>query len=321
MINKLNNIKKAIGHTPLIELEKEKIHLYTKFEFLNFTGSVKVWPAYHILSNAIKNNEINEESTIIESTSGNFGVALATLCNILNIKFIPVIDPNINPVYEKQLQLLSTRVVKVMERDETGGYLLTRIRCVKELMENTQHGFWINQYENANNWLAYYHGLGKEIVDCFDKLDYVFLGVSSGGTVTGLSRRLKEKFKNLKVIAVDTEGSVIFGQKPKKRFIPGIGSSMVPPILQEALIDEVIHIPETKAIEGCYELLKKYSLFVGGSSGSVYYAIRQYFKDKTFDVPPNVLFLCVDSGNAYLDTVYNKEWVQTLHEQYTKSLV
>ncbi|QDX94321.1 2,3-diaminopropionate biosynthesis protein SbnA [Brevibacterium sp. JNUCC-42] len=310
MLVKLDTIRPFIGDTPLLQLKNDTINLYTKLEFQNYGGSVKVRPAYYILKSAIERGEITPTTTIIESTSGNFGIALALLCKKLEIPFIPIIDSNINEIYEKILHVTATNVIKVNERDETGGYLLNRIRKVNELLSTIEDSFWTNQYANRDSFLSHYHGLGKEIADAFEQLDYVFIGVSSCGTIAGISRRLKEKFPSVKVIAVDSEGSVIFGNSPKKRYIPGIGSSMVPEILKEAIIDEVIHVPEYRAIQGCYEMLEKHALFVGGSSGSSYYAIGNYFADKVFTTPPNVLFICPDSGLSYVDTIYNKEWVE-----------
>ncbi|AYB37914.1 2,3-diaminopropionate biosynthesis protein SbnA [Brevibacillus laterosporus] len=310
MLVKLDELHSFIGDTPLLHLKNDTINLYTKLEFQNYSGSVKVRPAYYILKSAIERGEITPNTTVIESTSGNFGIALALLCKKLEIPFIPIIDSNINEVYEKILRVTATNVIKVTERDETGGYLLNRIKKVNELLTTIKDSFWTNQYANRDSFLSHYHGLGKEIADAFEQLDYVFIGVSSCGTIAGISRRLKEKFPSIKVIAVDTEGSVIFGDSPKKRFIPGIGSSMVPEILKEAIIDEVIHVPEYRAIQGCHEMLEKHALFVGGSSGSSYYAIKHYFADKTFHTPPNVVFICPDSGLSYVDTIYNKDWVE-----------
>jgi len=315
MINKLNEIRRFIGKTPLVQLADDKINLYAKLEFHNLMGSVKVRPAYYIIRQAIERGTINEDTTIVESSSGNFAIALATICKRIGLKFIPVIDPNINPSYENLLSALSYRVEKVEERDETGGYLLTRIKRVNELTESVPNSLWTNQYNNPDNTRAHYHGLGTEIADAFEELDYAFIGVSSGGTISGVSKKLKEKFPNIRIIAVDTKGSVIFGDKPKKRYIPGIGSGMVPPVMREAIIDEVIHVEETDTVAGCYRLFEDHGVFAGGSSGTSYHAIAEYFQGKEFEKKPNVVFLCPDGGIPYVDTVYNPKWVAWLKEQ------
>ncbi|WP_151737531.1 2,3-diaminopropionate biosynthesis protein SbnA [Paenibacillus tengchongensis] len=316
MLDKLYSLKHLIGNTPLVSLAHDQVNLFTKLEYQNLSGSVKVRPAFYILESSIKRGEIHEHSTVIESSSGNFAIALGTLCKRLGIKFIPVIDPNINSIYENVLLSLTDRVEKVTERDETNGFLLTRLQRVQEMLKITPEAFWTNQYGNPDAVSGHYYGLGDEIARSFDQLDYVFLGVSSCGTIAGVSRRLKEKYPNIKVVAVDTEGSVIFGDKPRKRFIPGIGASIVPPNLQEAQIDEVMHISETDAIDGCHQMLEQQSLFVGGSTGSVYAAIQNYFKGRTFTKKPSVLFICADNGTPYVNTVYNREWVNMLREQH-----
>ncbi|HDR8432723.1 TPA: 2,3-diaminopropionate biosynthesis protein SbnA [Bacillus cereus] len=315
MLKKLESLEGVIGNTPMIKLEHEKINLYAKLEYYNLMNSVKVRAAYHILKSAISRGEVTENSTIIESSSGNFAVALATLCRYIGLKFIPVIDPNINGSYENFLRATSYQVAKVDERDETGGYLLTRLNKVKELLNTIPNAYWTNQYNNADNFEAHYQGIGGEISNDFKQLDYAFIGVSTGGTIAGVSIRLKEKFPNIKIIAVDSQGSTIFGDKPRKRYIPGIGASMVPGMVKKALIDDVMIVPEVHTVAGCYELFNKHAIFAGGSSGTSYYAIQKYFENKDVQNTPNVVFLCPDNGQAYTSTIYNVEWVEWLNTQ------
>ncbi len=316
MLRKLLNIQPLIGNTPLVELKPQglPVHLYVKLEYNNYSGSIKDRPAFHILSEAIRNREITGSTPIVESSSGNFAIALASLCQVLGLHFIPVIDPNINPLYEIQLNLMCRHVVKVEQPDYTGGYLLSRIEEVKRIC-NTRQGYWTNQYENVNNYLSYYQGMGPEICRHFRTLDYAFIGVSSAGTITGLSRRLKEHFPNVKVVAVDVEGSVIFGNAPKPRFVSGIGASKVPPVLQYAAIDEVIHVPHADIIAGSRQLLAEQMIFGGASTGAVYWAIKNYPWPDGGSAVPNVLFLCTDKGTAYLDTVYNAQWARMTTEK------
>lgn len=315
MLKKLEQISKLIGNTPYKQCIGGDINLFAKLEYYNYTGSIKDRAAFNIVKEGIKNGDINKETVIIESSSGNFAIALASLCGNLGIEFIPVIDPNINEAYEKLLRLLCKRVIKVTEIDKTGGYLLTRIATVKAECENYKHSFWTNQYANPNNYLSYYKGLGNEVCNDFDRLDYIFMGVSSGGTITGVSRRIKEKFPKVKVVAVDVEGSVIFGGKPKKRWVSGIGASMSSSLLQEAIIDEVIHISQNDVIDSCHGLMREQNIFGGASSGAVYAAVKRYSLDGKIAPNANVLFICPDKGNAYLDTIYNHDWQTMIKEQ------
>ena len=159
---------------------------------------------------------------------------------------------------------------------------------------------------------AHYELTAGEIIASFPRLDYVFVGVSTAGTIAGVSRRLKAHFPGVKVVAVDAEGSVIFGQRPRHRYIPGIGSSIVPDLLRYALIDDTVHVRELDAIDGCHELLREHQILAGGSSGSSYAAIKSY----PFPEPnPTVLFLCADRGTAYMDTIYDPDWVAWRRDQ------
>jgi len=314
----ISGILEKVGNTPLVSVQLqdlEQVHLFVKLEAYNPTGSVKDRAAAYILRKLLDGGIIDRQTTIIESTSGNFGVALSAFCKYNQLRFIAVIDPNITAMNEMLIRAYGAEVIKVRQPDEYGGYLLTRINKIKELQREIPNSYWINQYENPLNARAYYHTLGKEICFQVDEIDYVFLGVSSGGTITGVSRKVKENFPNVKVIAVDVEGSVIFNRPAKKRWIPGIGSSMVPRILEEAYIDEVVITDEVSTIRACYELLEQHSFFVGGSSGSVLAGIRKYFQEKDIGSPVNVVSVFPDRGERYYDTVYNKEWCDKIMER------
>jgi cysteine synthase A len=247
---------------------------------------------------------------VIESSSGNFACALATFCFILKLNFIPVVDPNISPFYESYLRTYCRTVVKVEESDACGNYLQARLRAVQSLCGQIDNSYWTNQYGNPDGMAAHYEGTAVEICRTLPHLDYVFLGVSTGGTIAGVSRRLKEHYAGIKVIAVDAEGSAIFGQVPKKRYIPGIGSSILPSLLRDALIDEVAIVSELDTVAACHEMLNTQGLFVGGSTGTVYSAIQSYFSHKQLRPRPTVLFLCCDKGTAYLHNVYDEQWVE-----------
>ncbi len=306
-----DHILNNLGNTPVIRMKLEgleNINLFAKLEFFNPTGSVKDRAAHYVLQKLLQGKEINLETTIIESSSGNFGIALAAYCRYFGLRFICVVDPCISPLNEMLIKSFGGEVIKVTTPDENGGYLLTRIRQVKGLLAEINNSYWVNQYGNPYNAEAYYNSLGLEICAEFKTLDYVFLGISSGGTITGMSRRMKENFPAVKVVAVDIVGSVIFGHPPKKRYIPGIGSSMVPQILAHSLIDDVVMMDEVTTIEKCHELLRKHNIFAGGSSGSVYGAIQRYFSEHPVDKPVNVLTVLADKGERYFTTVYNEEW-------------
>lgn len=294
--------------TPLVSVVDERLDLFAKLEFSNFSGSAKDRSALWILRQAIMREQVTPESVLVESSSGNFAIALASFCASLGLGFVPVIDPNVNRSTEKFLRKLSTRVETVSDLDDTGGFLKSRLRRVQELRNELPNCYWPNQYANMDGADAHYRFTAAELCGALDRIDYVFVGVGTAGTIAGLSRRLKKTHPRLRVIAVDAEGSVIFGGTPGRRRIPGIGSSIVPPLLEYALIDDLVVVPEYESVTGCDLLWRRHGIFAGGSSGSAYAAVRRYFAG--YRGPRvRVVFLCADRGNAYTDTVYNPEWV------------
>jgi len=319
MLKKLERLAAFIGNTPLMELHNTDTRLFAKLEYNNFTGSSKDRAAYSIVYNGIKTGRINEHSTIIASSSGNLAIAVASICKNLGLKFIPVIDPNINGAYESLLNLLSYKVVKVTERDHTGGYLLTRIDVVNKLHATMENSFIADQYGDPNNYKGYF-GLGREIVRSIEDLDYIFVAVSSSGAITGISRSVKKERPDIKIIGVDVEGSVIFNAPPVKRYISGIGASQVPPIIENALIDDVVIVSQLDIIKGCFELLNEQVIFAGASSGAVYFAAKNYFKDNKHSGIPSSLLIFPDKGHTYLDTIYNKKWGEQLEAKLESTI-
>ncbi|MGE5343997.1 MAG: 2,3-diaminopropionate biosynthesis protein SbnA [Candidatus Omnitrophota bacterium] len=317
-----HHILQTVGHTPMVYIplnELAHIDVYAKLEFLNPTGSVKDRAAAYLLDKILSRGEINHDTTIIESSSGNFGIALSAYCRYKGLKFICVVDPHISPMNEMLIRSFGATIIKVEVPDENGGYLLNRIKKVKELVSEIKNSYWVNQYGNPYNAEAYYQTLGSEILETCDRLDYLFLGISSGGTITGVSRRVKEAFPESKVIAVDIIGSVIFGYPPQKRFIPGIGSSMVPEILKIAKIDDVVMMDEISTIDMCHELLKRHNIFAGGSSGSVYGGIKRYFETHPVSTQARVVTIFPDRGERYGNTVYDEAWYQDFKTRKTKN--
>ena len=309
LTERLERLGKALRPTPHVPVDVEGVNLFAKLEYVNPVGSIKDRSAYWILKRAAERGEICDETTVIESSSGNFANALATFTRLVGLKFIPVIDPKISGTYESFLRRVCPTVVKVQDRDDTGGYLKTRLEMVQQLCARTPKPYWTNQYGNPDAMDAHYQLTAGEICADFESLDFVFIGVSTAGTIAGVSRRLKEQYPRIQVIAVDTEGSVIFGGAPRPRHIPGIGASIVPPLLAQARIDDVVLISEREAVQACQELLMDHGLFVGGSSGSAFAAVKRYSPRMA---GATALFLCADRGTPYLDTVFDTSWCAKL---------
>lgn len=309
-----SSVLDEVGNTPLIRLNIKdfpSINVFGKLEYCNPTGSIKDRAASYILKKCLQDRIINRDTVIIESSSGNFGVALASYAAYWGLKFTCVIDPYISPVNEMLIRSMGATVCKVDEPDENGGYLISRIKKVNELQSEIKNSYWINQYANPLNAEAYYESLGQEICDYFKgNLDYIFLGVSSGGTITGVSKRIKEMFPSTMVIAVDVYGSVIFGKSPMRRMIPGIGSSIVPDILKHAKLDDTVWVHQEDIVKNCRQLLSDHSIFAGGSSGAVIAGMKQYFSYR--EVADGATALCIlpDRGERYASTIYDNGWCE-----------
>lgn len=310
-----NNILDCIGKTPLIRLSRvftnRSITVVAKMELLNPGGSIKDRPALYMLQEGLKSGLIHKDSHIIESSSGNLAIALAMACKIYGLKFTAVIDPKIASANLQMLKLYKANIEMVSEKDQNGGYLKTRIDTVQRLCRQLPNTVWINQYANPNNWKSHYYGEAEEIINQIDRsIDYLVVGASTSGTIMGVSRRLKEKFPHLKVIAVDIVGSVLFGGHSGPREIPGIGASTVPALLSPDEIDDVIYVDDYESALGCRELLEHEGIFAGGSSGSSISAIKKLIP--TIPSGSCVLTLLADRGDRYLDLVYDEEWFEMI---------
>lgn len=298
-----------IGNTPLFKIDNKENDIYLKYEGINSFGSSKDRAAFYVLNKLYEEGKINKETTIIESSSGNMGIALATMCKKLGNKFICVIDPHISPINEYLIRMMGAEIIKVTEVDNNNSYLKTRLKIVEELLHDRKNSFWFNQYGNPLVCEAY-EEIGKEIIKDLKDVEYVFVAVSSAGTITGISKALKEYNPRIKVIAVDVVGSKVFDPNTtQKRFLSGIGSSIQSDNLSKAKIDDIILVNEKEGIHCCYELLKEHFVFAGGSSGCVYRAIKEYIEKNNLK-NAKVVGLLNDRGDRYFKTVYSEEWVK-----------
>lgn len=285
--------------------------IYIKLEGLNLAGSIKLKTAKYLLANlAAQYNLSSNKYKIIESSSGNLGVALSLLCKQYGYHFTCVTDPNISPLNEKYIELFGAELIKITQRDQSGGYLETRITYIESLIRQDPTYLWTNQYANPQNIHAHYCETGPEILKEMGKIDYLFIGAGTTGTVLGCAKFFKEHSKPTKIIAVDTVGSVTFNHPPAKRYIPGIGTSKRPPIVEESLLDDIIHVHEKDAIIMCHFLLKKYGLFLGGSSGSILHAVKEYHRYPQDKV--KIVAISPDFGEKYINSVYNLSWYNSI---------
>lgn len=306
------NLSEFIGNTPLVELElpfsRDIFRIFAKLEMFNPGGSIKDRPALHMVKQALQSGKINQSVHLIESSSGNLAIAMAMIAQQMKLKFTAVIDPNITSTNRSLIESYGASIDLVTEKDEEGGYLHTRIRRVQTLLREVPNSVWLNQYANPDNPAAHYHGAGAEIVSEMPvEPTHAFICVSTCGTIMGLTRRLREAWPKIRIIAVDIAGSVIFGPSRDRRRIPGIGASRIPEQLDSSEIDEVVLVNDFESVEACRLLVREEGLLAGGSSGSVIAAIRKLAPQLPRDAV--VITVLPDRGERYLDSVYDPDWL------------
>ncbi len=188
-----------------------------------------------------------------------------------------------------------------------GGFLAARLERVKQLLQEIPNSFWTNQYANPNNPMAHYKTMDEIMGALEGKVDYLFVATSTCGTIMGCADYILNNGLSTKVVAVDADGSVLFGGEQKKRLIPGHGAGVPSNFLNVDKIWDHIAVTDIDCIKGCWLLLKKEGILCGGSTGGVVIAIEEYMKK----IPrnSNCVFLLSDRGERYLDTIYNKKWL------------
>ena len=313
-----DSVLACVGKTPLITLSrlfpKPDVAVLAKLELMNPSGSAKDRPARYIIEKGLTDGSIPPGAHLLESSSGNFGIALAITARLHGLTLTCVVDPKTTPANIAIMRQLGVDIDIVHEPDDAGGYLQTRIRRVHELLHEMPAAVWINQYANKRNWQAHYHGTGAEMCEqLLQPPDYLFAAVSTTGSILGCARRLRERFPDLRVIAVDAVGSIIFGGPPGRREIPGIGASRVPELLAPEEIDGVVHVSDLESAQACRAVLETEGIFAGGSTGSVVAAISKTLP--SLPRPCRIVTICPDRGDRYLDLVYDDAWLAKLQHR------
>ncbi len=285
-----------------------------KLEMLNPGGSMKDRPARYIVEQGLRDGSLEPGMRLVESTSGNLGIALAMAASLHGLSFAAVVDPKTSPTNLRLLELFGADVDMVTEPDESGGYLHTRVRRARELA-SAPGCVLVNQYANDRNWRSYHDTAGEEILRAVDgPIDYLVAAVSTTGSIQGIARRLRQDNPRLKVVAVDAVGSVIFGAQAGPRQLPGFGASRVPEILDPDEIDEVVHVADAESAAGCRRLLATEKIFGGGSCGAVVAGLEHLVS--RLEQPARIVTLLPDRGERYLDLVYDDEWMAGLAEPW-----
>ncbi len=285
--------------------------LFLKCEGFNFAGSIKLKAATGMVEAAERDGYLRPGSILVESSSGNLGVALSMIAASKGYQFLCVTDSRCNLSTRRLMEALGSHVHIVTEPNPETGLLGARIDYVESLCLSDERYVWLNQYTNPENWKAHYRTTAPAIACRFPKLDVLFVGAGTTGTLMGCARYFREWHRPVRVIAIDPVGSQAFGSPPARRLIPGLGTSVRPPLLDERYVDEVVRVEEADTIRACHRLARSGFLF-GGSTGTVVSGAVDWMalygaEDLT------AVAIAPDLGERYLDTVYQSNWVQALY--------
>ncbi|MEV0374590.1 2,3-diaminopropionate biosynthesis protein SbnA [Streptomyces sp. NPDC050636] len=281
--------------------------VFLKLEGLNPAGSVKLKTAIALVAQAEESGCEFPRTRLIESTSGNLGVALAMVCAAKGYRLTCVTDPNANTQSVRLMKALGAEVVMIDVRDGNGGYLQSRINYIQDRLVREPGTYWLNQYANPAGPQAHHDRTGRSIFEEIGHVDYAFIGAGTTGTLMGCAEFFRHHSPATRIIAVDAVGSVSFGGPPARRHIPGLGTSRRPEILDEGKVDEVVMISEMDAVEMCRTLAEERGILLGGSSGTVLSAVQE----KAKEIPEGSVVVAVspDFGERYLETIYDDSWV------------
>ena len=309
----LNNILDAIGQTPTVKFNRIgaelNCDLYGKCEFLNAGGSVKDRIGKNMIEKAELEGRIKPGDTLIEPTSGNTGIGMALTAAVKGYKMIITMPEKMSREKEVTLKSLGAKIVRT-PTEAPWDSPESHIGVAKKLNNEIPNSHILDQYSNPSNPEAHYNGTAAEIINDFDdSLKMVVAGVGTGGTITGLAKRLKKEFPNIIIVGVDPYGSILGGGNEVYSYhVEGIGYDFFPEVLENKIIDEYIKIPDKESFQMARDIIKKEGLLIGGSSGGAVWAATQVAKK--LNKGDKCLVILPDSIRNYLSKFIDDEWMK-----------
>lgn len=320
--HKINNtILEAIGHTPLVKLNKItktegiECEILAKCEYMNPGGSQKDRISLRMISDAEKEGKIKPGDTLIEITSGNTGIGMALVAAIKGYRMIVLAPEKTSKEKITTLQCLGAEVI-VVPANVTWNSPQSFYSIFQKIHDEIPNSHYLGQYSNPSNPLAHYEGTAEELIDqCEGKIDYVFMGAGTGGTISGIGRKFKEKMPNCKIIGVDPYGSILALPeelneiKPPAFHVEGIGDDFIPKTLDRNVIDQWIKINDKESFFMARRLIKEEGLLCGGSAGMITAAAVQYAKEMKLGKDVRCVVILPDSVRNYVTKFVSDSWM------------
>ncbi len=298
-----SNILETVGRTPLVRLNRlpsaDCAEVYVKLESFNPMGSVKDRAALVMIEQAERDGRLRPgtDIVVVEPTSGNTGIGLAMVCAVKDYRLVLTMPENMSMERRKLLRAMGAELVLT---PRTGG-MRAAIEAARSIAAERPNAFMPQQFENPANPQAHYDTTGLEVLQDLPDLDAFVAGVGTGGTITGVGRRLRDMGSRALIIAVEPAASpVLSGGRPGPHTIQGIGAGFVPSVLDAKHLDRIVQVRDEDAKATARELARKEGIFVGTSSGAAVFAALQVANE--LGKGKKVVTLAPDFGERYLST-------------------
>ncbi|MFK7824266.1 MAG: PLP-dependent cysteine synthase family protein [Oligoflexales bacterium] len=310
-----NNLGEALGQVPILKLGRvhelcQQHDLYFKLESCNPGGSIKEKNASYLVEQAEKMGLLKKGGTIIESSSGNFGIGLAMVGAAKDYRVKIVVDEKTSPTMRKILLALGAELVDVplSQADENGSMQIARMKVAASLTERIPGAWYPCQHKNPMNPVAHTLYTAREIIASFGRCpDAIVIGISTAGQLSGISSYFKTHYPTVKIIVVDVAGSCILGTPRHAYKMTGLGLSFIPPNFREDFCDVGYSVEDDLAFSLCRQIAKKEGLLLGGSTGAILAGGLAYAQEQT--KKKTILMINPDRGDRYLETVYDDNWI------------
>lgn len=306
------DVLSTIGKTPLVRLNNitssDESEVVLKYEKVNPGGSIKDRPANYIIMEAERRGLLKPGGTIIESSSGNFGVSLAMIGAAKGYRIIILVDPKTTETNLALLKCFGAEVIVVTEKDDCGSYHKTRISLANRLSMEIKNSFRPDQCFSLLNSEAHYKSTAREIIDdCAGAVDMIIAPVSTGGQLGGISNYIKNYYPHIQIVGVDAEGSAIFGGTTHSYLIPGIGLGWTPENLQLSKIDCAYKVSDEDAYMAARTLAKHEGILMGPSSGACIIVALRF--SKILGAGKRIVSMMSDGAERYIQTLFNDKWL------------